>query len=155
MSMRESIWVASLCFRWKGPGTDSTRSCNTWTVSLTPSREWFVKRNTNFSPGIARTIGVKTSVVNLGANFTKADYEARKKNPTKQKSPIWKKFFNFKGAIKTNGKSGKDKEYYKWDYTHNDIEVYDRSGNHKGSMEPTTGKIYKDAVEGRDIKREL
>lgn len=40
---------------------------------------------------------------------------------------------------------------YEWDHTHGDIEVYDGRGNHKGSMNPTTGDIYKAAVKGRKI----
>ncbi|CAI2183521.1 8606_t:CDS:2, partial [Funneliformis geosporum] len=43
----------------------------------------------------------------------------------------------------TNGKSGDDKRFYRWDNTHNDIEVYDRRGRHLGSMDPRTGKMYK------------
>ena len=41
--------------------------------------------------------------------------------------------------------------YYDWDWTHNDIEVYDRNGKHLGSMDPVTGIIYKDAVKGRTL----
>ncbi|MBS5083530.1 colicin E3/pyocin S6 family cytotoxin [uncultured Robinsoniella sp.] len=32
------------------------------------------------------------------------------------------------------------------------MKLYDRKGNHLGSMEPTTGEIYKPAVPGRTIK---
>jgi hypothetical protein len=52
---------------------------------------------------------------------------------------------------KTSG-SGSQKRYYEWDYTHNDIEVYDKNGKHLGSMDPTTGEMYKPAVDGRSIK---
>lgn len=38
-----------------------------------------------------------------------------------------------------------------WDHTHNDIEVYDNKGRHLGSMDPTTGKMYKPPVPGRTI----
>ena len=73
------------------------------------------------------------------------------KNPTKASSPVWKKLKQFRGSIRTNGKRGKAREFYEWDYTHNDIEVYDSKGFHKGSMNPRTGRIYKSPVKGRDI----
>lgn len=57
----------------------------------------------------------------------------------------------FRGKTKTNGKSGKDREYYEKDYTHGDIEVYDSRGNHKGSADPTTGEMTKPPVPGRKI----
>lgn len=53
--------------------------------------------------------------------------------------------------MKSSGK-GANKQYYEWDYTHNDIEVYNNRGQHLGSMDPTTGEMYKDAVPGRIIK---
>jgi filamentous hemagglutinin len=40
---------------------------------------------------------------------------------------------------------------YDWDYVHNDIEIYDRFGNHIGSMDPQTGLRYKGPVVGRTI----
>lgn len=48
--------------------------------------------------------------------------------------------------------SGKDRRYYEWDYTHNDIEVYNNKGHHLGSMNPYDGKMYKGPVLGRKIK---
>ena len=33
----------------------------------------------------------------------------------------------------------------------NDIEVYDKNGKDLGSMNPTTGEMYKPAVQGRTI----
>ena len=52
---------------------------------------------------------------------------------------------------KTSG-NGNNKKYYEWDNTHNDIEVYDKTGKHLGSMAPSTGEMYKSAVNGRTIK---
>ncbi len=49
----------------------------------------------------------------------------------------------YRGDIKTNGLKGSKKEYYQWDSTHNDIEVFNNRGQHIGSMDPLTGKIYK------------
>jgi len=66
-------------------------------------------------------------------------------------SLIWKKLKPYRGKTKTNGLSGSKKRFYEWDYTHNDIEVYDKNGNHLGSMHPVTGNIYKKAVHGRKI----
>lgn len=67
----------------------------------------------------------------------------RAEKATPANSPYWKSLKPHKGKTKTNGKSGKAKEYYEWDYTHGDIEVYDGRGRHKGSADPVEGKIYK------------
>ena len=79
-----------------------------------------------------------------------ATNQQRKKNPSKSESIIWKNLNNDKNNRKSSGK-GKKKQYYEWDNTHNDIEVYDYKGEHKGSMDPTTGEIYKEPVKGRKI----
>ena len=69
----------------------------------------------------------------------------------KQESPIWKDLEPVKGRdLKTKG-IGKNKRFFKWDYTHNDIEVFDSKGNHLGSMHPVTGNMYKPPVLGRRI----
>jgi len=71
------------------------------------------------------------------------DQKERKSNVEKQDSKMWKSFDNVKNSkLKTSGKGSK-KLYYDWDYTHNDIEVYDKDGNHLGSMDPVTGEMYK------------
>ncbi|WPY00170.1 hypothetical protein Trichorick_00040 [Candidatus Trichorickettsia mobilis] len=53
----------------------------------------------------------------------------RKFNCEKAESPVWRELQNYKKDIKTNGLSGKDRRYYKWDHLHNEIEMYDRNGN--------------------------
>jgi len=73
------------------------------------------------------------------------------KNPTKGESEVWKKLDNVKGSNRKTSGSGQNKKYYEWDYTHNDIEVYNKNGRHLGSMDPTTGEMYKPAVPGRTI----
>ena len=73
-----------------------------------------------------------------------------KKLQSPAESPVWRKFENAGPGRKTSG-TGRDKRYYEWDSAHGDIEVYDRRGNHLGSMEPTTGNMYKDPVPGRYI----
>ncbi|NOX40007.1 MAG: hypothetical protein GXP05_05695 [Alphaproteobacteria bacterium] len=72
-------------------------------------------------------------------------------NPEKSESPVWQGFKSDKKGRKTNGLKGKKREYYEWDNTHKDIEVYDGRGRHKGSMDPTIGDMYKDPVKGRKI----
>ena len=62
---------------------------------------------------------------------------------------IWNELENYKNGYKTNGLRGSKKQYFDWDYRHNDIEVYDANKKHLGSMDPYTGKIYKPAVKGR------
>ena len=71
-------------------------------------------------------------------------------NVSRQENPIWRGLTNFRSGIRTSG-SGRNKRYYEGDNTHNDIEVYDRRGNHLGSMNPVTGEMYKPAVPGRTI----
>jgi uncharacterized protein RhaS with RHS repeats len=63
-------------------------------------------------------------------------------------SPVWKEMQSYRGGTKTNGKRGKEKEYYDWDHLHGDIEVFDRNGNHLGSMHPFTGQMYKPSKPG-------
>ena len=70
---------------------------------------------------------------------------------TKADSPVWQSLKPFRGKTKTNGLSGSKKEFYEWDYTHCDIEVYDKNGKHKGSMDPRTGEMIKPAVPGYEI----
>lgn len=75
-------------------------------------------------------------------------------NGIKKYSAVWKGFKNYRGSIKTSG-SGSKKKYYEWDNTHSDIEVYDKNGNHLGSMDPFDGEMYKPPVPGRHIKDKL
>jgi len=63
-------------------------------------------------------------------------------NPSKQSSPVWK---NLKPSSKTGFRTD-GRNFYKWDHTHNDIEVFNARGKHIGSMNPTTGEMYKPAV---------
>ncbi|MER8032961.1 DNRLRE domain-containing protein [Streptomyces bauhiniae] len=71
---------------------------------------------------------------------------------TPANSPFWKKLKSYKGKTRTNGKTGKSRRYYEWDYTHGDVEVYDSKGGHLGSADPEGGEIYKPRVKGRKIK---
>jgi len=73
----------------------------------------------------------------------------------KAESPVWQALEPHKGRVKTNGATGGKKEFYTWDHTHNEIEVFNRRGVHKGAMDPQTGSMYKPAVPGREIKREI
>ena len=77
----------------------------------------------------------------------------RVENPPKSDSPVWNgdELKPDRDGRKNNGQKGKKKEFYEWDHTHNDIEVYDSKGKHKGSMDPRTGDMYKPPVPGRTI----
>ncbi|MCL6600747.1 MAG: hypothetical protein K6T81_18735, partial [Alicyclobacillus macrosporangiidus] len=114
--------------------------------------------------GLASVVGMAVStstadlvlggivVAGLGlAGYEFANNHGRIVNPPKSQSPIWQGLQNHKNGTKTSG-SGKDKRYYQWDNTHNDIEVYDHKGKHIGSMDPTTGEMYKPPVPGRRIQ---
>lgn len=43
------------------------------------------------------------------------------------------------------------KRYYTWDYTHGDVEVFNKRGYHLGSANAKTGTMTKPAVKGRKI----
>jgi hypothetical protein len=66
-------------------------------------------------------------------------------------SPIWKSLRGAGGKTRTVGQ-GKSQRYFEWDFTHGDIEVYDPKGRHLGSMNPTSGAMYKPPVPGRRIE---
>jgi hypothetical protein len=95
------------------------------------------------------------AIYNEASGVNRADGEKppeRKTNPSKQDSPVWNDLDRAKDGLRTSG-SGSKQRYYDWDYTHDDIEVYDRNGRHLGSMEPTTGEMYKPPVPGRKIPK--
>ena len=98
-------------------------------------------------------IGSGGVAVGLGTTYFCSTGGSGSENPiSKSNSPIWQRLKGFRRGTKSNGKTGKDREYYEWDHTHNDIEVYNHKGRHSGSMDPTTGEIIKPAVPGRGIK---
>ena len=66
-------------------------------------------------------------------------------------SKHWKALGPYRGKYKTSGE-GRDKRYYNWDYTHQDIEVYGRNGKHLGSLDPTTGEMTKPPIKGRKME---
>ena len=65
---------------------------------------------------------------------------------------FWKSLKGFRGKTKTNGGSGKERQYYERDRTHGDIEVYDSRGRHLGSADANSGTMTKPAVPGRRIE---
>ncbi|MER5844923.1 DNRLRE domain-containing protein [Streptomyces prasinus] len=96
-------------------------------------------------------IGITVYAVYKGHQWmVKRNGRQQKANPGN--SSFWKGLKSHKGKTKTNGKTGKNKRYYEWDYTHGDVEVYDSKGNHLGSADPMGGKIYKPGVKGRKIR---
>lgn len=72
----------------------------------------------------------------------------RRANCTKQNSPIWKGYTSKRNGWKTDGTN-----YYKWDNLHNDIEKYDRGGRHLGSVDPSTGKVYRGRQATHDLTK--
>lgn len=70
---------------------------------------------------------------------------------SRAESPVWKKLEPYRSDIRRSG-TGRDTQYYKWDHTHGDIEVFNHRGKHIGSMDPVTGKIYKPPVSGRTLE---
>ena len=106
----------------------------------------------------AAEVGVGVAVLcNAGSNLKNElsnyqDAVSRSQNPSKNESKVWNSLDNVQGKSRKTSGHGKNKRYYEWDYTHNDIEVYDKNGFHLGSMDPVTGEMYKPAVKGRKIK---
>ncbi len=92
-------------------------------------------------PAAAATKGVKATekavAVVKGATATRVE------TVVKAKSKVWEKLQPYKGKFRTNGEKGAKLRYHKWDYTHNDIEIYDGNWNHLGSIDPVTGEPYK------------
>lgn len=76
-------------------------------------------------------------------------------NPPRSATSFSKETHSHKGEYRTNGKSGKDKEYYNWDYIHNDIEVYNHKGKHLGSKDPVTGEMYKPADPRKTVPKSM
>ncbi|MFK0288449.1 DNRLRE domain-containing protein [Streptomyces sp. NPDC090499] len=96
-------------------------------------------------------IGIVTYAVYKGGEWL-VHHHGHVAKATPSSSPYWGKLKPYKGKTKSNGKSGSKKRYFEWDYTHGDIEVYDKNGNHLGSADPEDGHIYKPPVKGRKIK---
>ncbi|KWW98079.1 hypothetical protein TH66_22585 [Carbonactinospora thermoautotrophica] len=70
---------------------------------------------------------------------------------TKQNARFWKSLRPWRGKYKTDGK-----RVYYWDYTHNDIEVFDRkTRQHLGSAHPDTGEMIKGPAKGRELPKNL
>lgn len=101
-----------------------------------------------FKQGVRETAkSAARSAVSNTARYATNQAKERVRNVSKQQSPVWKSFKNYRGGIKTEG-TGKEKTYYKWDHTHNEIEYYDRKGKHLGAIDPLTGDLVKPAVPG-------
>ncbi|CAF1250843.1 unnamed protein product [Rotaria sp. Silwood1] len=64
------------------------------------------------------------------------------------KSLIWQNLKPYRGKVKRNKKGD---QFYQWDYTHGDIEVYNKRGEHLGCIDGKTGDWTKPAVKGRTI----
>ena len=91
---------------------------------------------------------LKGLVDNIITAVNGSDGDARRTNPSKADSPVWQGLRPAGNGVRTDGD-----RLYEWDYTHNDIEVYDRRGRHLGSADPVSGELYKPAVPGRKLNR--
>ena len=118
-------------------------------ITPAPSNVSEAKKSNTKSSGNAQVdTGGGTASPPTGPNRPQND---RKYNTGKNESPQWRRFENVKNSrLKTTGR-GSNQRYYDWDYTHNDIEVYNYRGVHLGSMDPVTGQMYKPPVPGRII----
>jgi hypothetical protein len=48
-------------------------------------------------------------------------------------------------------RSADGERYYTWDARHEEVEVFDKRGRHRGAVDPFTGALVKPAVKGRRI----
>ncbi len=63
-------------------------------------------------------------------------------------SKVWNRLKNYRNGIKRDD----DGNYYRWDYTHGDIEMYDKKSKKEiGSLDPTTGEKYREGETGRKL----
>ena len=90
---------------------------------------------------------------NLGSDLDSLQnaLKERKSGISKQESPIWNNLDYVKGKSYKSSGEKKNRKYYEWDHLHNEIEVYDRHGNHLGAMDPVTGEMIKPPKKGRSI----
>ncbi len=52
---------------------------------------------------------------------------------------------------KPKAKGIENAEYLEWDYTHNDVEAYNKAKRHIGSIDPKTLRLYKPSVYKREF----
>ena len=97
------------------------------------------------------SIGVLAAASGSAGNEITNSSSGRKRGIEKQNSDVWNSFKRVKNQTYRTSGHGHNKYYYDWDYTHNEIEVYNHSGKHVGVMDPSTGKMIKPAVPGRTL----
>jgi hypothetical protein len=102
---------------------------------------------------VAQMAGAAPAIVPDKPRPPKPPRKPRVRNCGKNDSDVWKNLKPVRGKkYRDNGKAGKDRRFYDWDNTHNDIEVYDHNRKHLGVMDPQTGQMYKPAVPGRELQ---
>ena len=71
---------------------------------------------------------------------------------SKSQSPIWKSLKPYRDNIKTNGLSGSKCLYFQWDYTHQEIEMYNHRGRPVDALDPITGeRLFKEVSRHRPL----
>ncbi|MCC8400284.1 hemagglutinin repeat-containing protein [Paraburkholderia sp. MMS20-SJTN17] len=127
------------------PATELDPTIKAGTPTATPSGSSVIDDIFKTPPVVDVAEGLVDYVVTaIGGNGD----SARQSNPSKADSPVWQDLRPAGNGVKTDGV-----RFYEWDYTHNDIEVYDKRGRHLGSADPVTGDLYKPAVPGRRLNR--
>jgi len=67
--------------------------------------------------------------------ISKGDNVARLKNVAPGESTFWKGLKPYRGKINTSEKGGIQR-FFRWDYTHGNVEVFDKNGKHVGLWMP-------------------
>ena len=157
------IWTVTVSYqgedgRWRDERYETTDD-HPW---RTADNQWVVTGSLKAGQLLAREDGtaVVAEVVDTGStkltyNLEVADFHTYfvgkagtwvHNECTTATSPIWRALNPWRGKTKTDGS-----RYFQWDYTHNNIEVYNRRGQHIGIMDPVTGAMIGPRVVGRTI----
>jgi hypothetical protein len=126
-------------------GKGSSASGTVWLKTQAPKYKPLTTSTKTGSIPSSQTPGGNSGKGSHVIDFPEALPQGKTRMIYKADSPVWKSLKPYKGKTRTNGLSGKRKQYYEWDYKHNDIEVFDHKFEHLGSMNPRTGDIYKPA----------
>ena len=157
------IWTVTVSYQdeagdWRDE-TYETTDDHPW---RTADNQWVVSAELEAGRRLAREDGIAVVVDVIDTEATKLTYNLEiadfhtyfvgeaetwvHNECTKATSPVWQRLRPWRGKTKTDGS-----RYYEWDYTHNNIEVYDRRGNHQGVMDPVSGAMIGPPVPGRTI----
>lgn len=136
-----------------GLATSRILGCHSQASCIAQAATVFTPGGTMCRVGRAAIRAAKARTKRLGRRLADetGQINPRARPRAKAESPVWRDAAPYRAGIKTNGRRGRDREYYTWDHRHGEIEVFDRQGRHLGSRHPVTGQMTKPPVPGRRI----